>query len=152
MAYREPDRNTSFPSHGPLRPMDTARQDPPTNGHQREWRQTDEDRQYDDYPRHPETAEWLRRTQGGRESEREREVYMLERERELREREKQRDAWYRHAQTQSAADGRSGREREEWERQRALQEDEYRGAGGNRTEDGEYQRVLADVSWPFVSC
>lgn len=71
---------------------------------------------------------------------------MLERERELREREKQRDAWYRHAQTQGAAvDGRSAREREERERQRAFQEDEYQ-AARNRTEDGEYQRVLADVS------
>lgn len=73
---------------------------------------------------------------------------MLERERELREREKQRDAWYRHAQgLGQQSSGRLEREREEWERERArVREDEYRVSEARQREEGEYPRVLADVS------
>ena len=115
MAYRESgqdrasERNPSgaySTSHDqPSRPDDAR--SAPMQDHRREsnaWRHDrapEDDGRYDDYPRNPETAEWLRRTQG-RETEREREVYMLERERDLREREKQRDAWYRHANSSTA--------------------------------------------------
>ncbi|KAI5453460.1 putative DNA helicase ino80 [Naganishia albida] len=154
MAYRDPaaERNPPpFPTHE--RPMDPSRPQPPPHESpvpRDAWRPSEEDRYAtDDYPRHPETAEWARRSHGsngGRDVEREREVYMLERERELREREKQRDAWYRHAQgLGQQSSGRLEREREEWERERArVREDEYRVSEARQREEGEYPRVLAD--------
>jgi hypothetical protein len=113
MAYREPgpertsERNPSGSfagpptTHGQHPRMDDGRppamQDPRRERDAwRHERAPEDDPRYDEYPRNPETAEWLRRTQG-RETEREREIYMLEREKDIREREKQRDAWYRHA-------------------------------------------------------
>lgn len=118
MAYREPgpERITERNPSGPLPPPSTAHGQPARMDDGRpaamqdprrerdSWRRErapEDDGRYDEYPRNPETAEWLRRTQG-RETEREREVYMLERERDLREREKQRDAWYRHANSAAA--------------------------------------------------